>query len=234
MKKLVLLFILLAVSVGAFPLDSEVFTNIYDNVHESVVSLKIYYDNTLIPQPSCGTGFIITEDGYVMTNNHVVDNASKIFIEFSETRKYLAKVIYVVPDQDLAVIKIESNLKNFKPIKFGDSDLMKKGNISLVLGGPFGISQTFTMAMVSNIHIEIDMMDILHFRKMLQLDATLNPGNSGGPVFNLNGEVIGINFAVHTMGAGIAYCIPINIAVEYWEKYLKSLEDINEIKIKEN
>jgi len=224
MKKLVLLMILLSISVGAVPLDSDLFSNIYKDVNESVVSLNIFYEDSEIPQPSLGTGFIITEDGYIMTNNHVIANAMKIFVSVND-RKYMGKVVYSVPQKDLAVIKIESR-KKFKPVKLGNSDDIEKGDIILAIGNPFGISKTYTMAMISNIHEDLDMMkDVLHFNKMLQLDATLNPGNSGGPIFNLNGEVVGINFAIHMLGAGIAYCIPINTAKEYWEIYLNSLEE---------
>ncbi len=163
-------------------------------------------------QSALGTGFIISKDGYIVTNNHVVQNADKIYINFSDkktkTAKVEAKVIGLDPETDLALLKI--NVKNDLPtVKFGDSDSMEVGDWVVAIGNPFGLSNTVTTGIVSAKGRDIHAGPYDNF---IQTDASINPGNSGGPLLNLDGEVIGINTAIAASGQGIGFAIPSKLA----------------------
>lgn len=163
-------------------------------------------------QSALGTGFIISKDGYIVTNNHVVQNADKIYVTLSDKNpkddKVTAKVIGLDPETDLALLKID--VKNDLPyVKFGDSDKMEVGDWVVAIGNPFGLSNTVTTGIVSAKGRDIHAGPYDNF---IQTDASINPGNSGGPLLNLNGEVIGINTAIAASGQGIGFAIPSKLA----------------------
>jgi serine protease Do len=138
-------------------------------------------------QQSAGSGVIVTQDGFIITNNHVVQNASKIDVTLSDNRKYKAKVIGTDPETDLAVIKIDDS--GLPTAVLGNSDELQQGDWVLALGSPFGLQQTLTAGIVSATGREFGG----NLGKFIQTDASINPGNSGGPLISMNGEVIGIN-----------------------------------------
>lgn len=163
-------------------------------------------------QSALGTGFIISKDGYIVTNNHVVQNADKIYVTLSDKNpkddKVTAKVIGLDPETDLALLKID--VKNDLPyVQFGDSDKMEVGDWVVAIGNPFGLSNTVTTGIVSAKGRDIHAGPYDNF---IQTDASINPGNSGGPLLNLNGEVIGINTAIAASGQGIGFAIPSKLA----------------------
>ena len=160
---------------------------------------------------SLGSGFIIEEDGIVITNNHVIAGADDILIKV-DTKEYNAKVLGADPYMDVAVLKIETKDK-FTPVKFGNSDNARVGDWVVAIGNPFGLGGTVTSGIVSARNRDIGMT---RYDDFIQTDASINVGNSGGPLFNLKGEVVGINTAIIAPGQsgsiGIGFAIPANAA----------------------
>jgi serine protease Do len=159
-----------------------------------------------------GSGFIISEDGYILTNNHVVGDVDKITVELQDGRRFTdAKVIGADPDSEVALIKIKGN--NFPVLPMGDSSKIEIGDWVIAIGNPFGLNETVTVGVISavgrsNVHIAA-------YEDFIQTDAAINPGNSGGPLINLDGKVIGINTAIYSQSGGymgIGFAIPINMA----------------------
>lgn len=159
-------------------------------------------------QKSLGSGFIIDKEGYILTNNHVVEKASSIKVKLSDGKEYDAKVIGKDAKTDIALIKVSA--KNSLPVAtLGDSDKLEVGDWVLAIGNPFGLDHTVTAGIVSAKGRVIGQGPYDDF---IQTDASINPGNSGGPLFNLRGEVIGINTAIVSGGQGIGFAIPVNVA----------------------
>lgn len=170
----------------------------------------------LPPPPGSGSGIIFDPEGYILTNNHVVAGRSAFRVILSDDREYDAKLIGTDPKSDLAVVKIDA--PDLHPLAFGDSDKLEVGDWVLAVGSPFDLRQTVTHGIVSAkgrtrvAGVRIDYQDFI------QTDAAVNPGNSGGPLLNLRGEVVGVNTAIATHGdgvnAGIAFTIPSRMAVK--------------------
>jgi serine protease Do len=159
-------------------------------------------------QRSLGSGFIIDKEGYILTNNHVVEKASAIKVKLKDGKEYDAKIVGRDSKTDIAVIKITTkNGVTVAPI--GDSDKLEVGEWVLAVGNPFGLEHTVTAGIVSAKGRVIGQGPYDDF---IQTDASINPGNSGGPLFNLKGEVVGINTAIVSGGTGIGFAIPINLA----------------------
>lgn len=160
-------------------------------------------------QRNLGSGFIISHDGYIFTNNHVVEQADKILVKLSDGEKeYEAKVIGRDAKTDIALIKIKPN-KSLVLAELGDSDRLRVGEWVVAIGNPFGLEQTVTAGIVSAKGRTIGAGPYDNF---IQTDASINPGNSGGPLFGMDGKVIGINTAIVAQGQGIGFAIPINMA----------------------
>lgn len=159
-----------------------------------------------------GSGFLISADGYVMTNNHVVGDADKITVQFQDGREFEAKLIGADPPTDVALIRIEAN-EELPFLRLGDSDRLEVGDWVLAFGNPFGLSHSLTAGIVSaKGRSGIGLTDYENF---IQTDAAINPGNSGGPLVNLDGEVVGMNTAIFSRSGGymgIGFAIPINMA----------------------
>lgn len=161
-------------------------------------------------QRSLGSGFIISEDGYIFTNYHVVEKADEILVKLSDGEEYKAAVKGKDKNTDLALLKIES--KQALPVaKLGSSSDLRVGDWVIAIGNPFGLSQTVTAGIVS---AKGRVIGAGPYDDFIQTDASINPGNSGGPLFNLNGDVVGINTAIVAQGQGIGFAIPIDIAKE--------------------
>ncbi len=157
-------------------------------------------------QTGLGSGFLFRKDGYILTNNHVVEGADKISVYLtSNENPYEAKVIGRAPELDLAVIKIEGD--NFPYLTIGDSDQVYVGDWVVAIGNPYGLDHTVTVGVISATGRPLNIEGTM-YQNLLQTDAAINPGNSGGPMLNLNGEVIGINTAVNATAQGIGFAIP--------------------------
>ena len=161
-----------------------------------------------IKRPSLGSGFILNEEGYIVTNNHVVEKASEITVTIGLDKEYEAKLVGADPKTDVALIKIDAKEK-LQPLVLGDSDALQVGEIVVAIGNPFGLSHTVTQGIVSAKERTIGFGPYDNF---IQTDASINPGNSGGPLLNLEAKVIGINTAIVASGQGIGFAIPINLA----------------------
>ena len=159
-------------------------------------------------QRSLGSGFIIDKEGFIVTNNHVVEGADQIKVRLANEEEYEATVVGRDPKTDLALIKIEG-AKDLVPLPVGDSDAQEVGTWVVAIGSPFGLEQTVTAGIVS---AKGRIIGSGPYDDFVQTDASINPGNSGGPLINMNGEVIGINTAIVASGQGIGFAIPINMA----------------------
>ena len=159
-------------------------------------------------QRSLGSGFIIDREGYIVTNNHVVENADQIKVKLANEKEFDAKIVGRDPKTDLALIKIAAS-SDLVPLKIGDSDALKVGTWVVAIGSPFGLEQTVTAGIVS---AKGRILGSGPYDDFIQTDASINPGNSGGPLLNMKGEVVGINTAIIASGQGIGFAIPINLA----------------------
>jgi len=158
---------------------------------------------------SLGSGFLISADGYILTNNHVVEKADKVSVKLQKGEKIIqAKVIGTDPETDLALIKID-NGSSLPYLKLGDSAKMRVGEWVMAIGNPFGLAHTVTQGIIS---AKGRIIGAGPYDDFIQTDASINPGNSGGPLLNLDGEVIGINTAIVAAGQGIGFAVPANIA----------------------
>jgi serine protease Do len=157
---------------------------------------------------SLGTGFVISEDGLIVTNNHVVDGVDSITVIFQDGRRTDAEVVGLDPKTDLAVIRVKSD-RALPSIPLGDSDALLPGDWVVAIGNPFGLGHTVTAGIVSATGRFIGLGPYDDF---IQTDAAINPGNSGGPLLNLKGEVIGINTAINPQANTIGFAVPINLA----------------------
>ena len=162
-----------------------------------------------LKQRSLGSGFIVEKDGYIITNNHVIDGANEIKVKLADGKESTAEVIGRDPKTDLALIKITTFFKDLPTLPLGDSAAMQVGDWVLAVGNPFGLEHTVTQGIISSSGRVIGLGPYDNF---LQTDAPINPGNSGGPLVNMKGEVIGINSAIVAAGQGIGFAIPSNTA----------------------
>ena len=166
-----------------------------------------------------GSGFIIDKSGIVITNNHVIKGADDIFVKVNGNKDYKAKLLGADPLSDIAVLKIESE-DSFKPVSFGDSDKARIGDWVIAIGNPFGLGGTVTSGIVSARNRSIGLS---RYEDYIQTDASINQGNSGGPLFNLDGDVIGINTAIlgQSGSIGIGFAIPSNSAEKVIDQLIK-------------
>jgi serine protease Do len=156
-----------------------------------------------------GSGFVISSDGLILTNNHVVDKATEIKVKLQNDREYNAEVVGRDPKTDLALIRTKPDADFPKPAVLGNSDAIQVGDWVMAVGNPFGLGQTVTTGIISG---RGRIIGAGPYDDFLQTDTAINPGNSGGPLFDMNGAVIGINTAIVAQGQGIGFAIPINLA----------------------
>ncbi|HCN89523.1 MAG TPA: 2-alkenal reductase [Oxalobacteraceae bacterium] len=178
-----------------------------------------HFDEQAEKQFSLGSGVIVSPEGYILTNNHVVEAADEIEIALADGRKAAAKVVGADPETDLAVVKI--NLRNLPAITLGHAEQSRVGDVVLAIGNPFGVGQTVTMGIVSALgrnHLGINT-----FENFIQTDAAINPGNSGGALVDTNGNLLGINTAIYSRSGGslgIGFAIPVSTAKTVMESII--------------
>ena len=195
--------------VSPFPFDDDPFFKRFfgDSFKEFTRS---------VPMKGRGSGFIVTKDGQILTNNHVVDGVDKITVSVLLTdgskKTYEAKVMGNDPTYDLAVIKIEADA-NLPVLELGDSDAVEVGEYVVAIGNPYGFEHTVTAGVISAKNRSVHAQDV-NFDDFLQTDAAINPGNSGGPLLDMDGKVIGINTAIIPYAQGMGFAIPVNKAKE--------------------
>ncbi len=168
---------------------------------------------------SLGSGIVVSADGYILTNNHVISKASKIRVTFEGNQEFEAEIIGSDPQTDVALIKIDTH--DLPHVRFGDSDNLRIADQVMAIGNPFGLGQTVTMGIVSALGRSIGLID---YEDLIQTDATINPGNSGGALVNMRGEVIGMNTAILSRSGGsqgIGFAIPSNMTAHVLESLRK-------------
>jgi S1-C subfamily serine protease len=164
----------------------------------------------MVEQQASGSGFVISSDGFIVTNHHVVEGAHSIKVAFADQSEYSASLIGADPATDIAVIKVYDG--NLKPLKFGNSDLLEPGQIAIAIGNPMGLQHTVTTGVVSALGRTLRAKNGRLIDDVIQTDAALNPGNSGGPLVNSEGFVIGVNTAVISAAQGLCFAISSNLA----------------------
>jgi 2-alkenal reductase len=221
------------VSIAQAPVDLAMadLADLYARVSPGVVTIWVY-DNAGGPNDSVtplaqGSGFVLDGDGHIVTNEHVVEGASAIEVDFTDGRKAWAELLGTDLDSDLALLHVDLPGAALTPLPLGDSDEVRVGDLVVAIGNPFGLTGTLTLGVVSAIGRTLDSQratpggeGFYAAGDILQTDAALNPGNSGGPLLNMRGEVIGVNRAIRTeaftvsgdaANSGVGFAIPINI-----------------------
>ena len=230
---------------GTLPANAVDFTEAADRTVHGVVHIKKFFTTTQVgynnpfdmffgggrtynvPQASTGSGVIISNDGYIVTNNHVVDNADKVEVTLSNNKRYEGKVIGTDPSTDLALVKIDETNLPFIPI--GNSDDVKVGQWVLAVGNPFNLTSTVTAGIISAKGRNINILannngQAAPIESFIQTDAAVNPGNSGGALVNTNGELIGINSAIASNTgsyAGYSFAVPVNIVRKVVDDFIE-------------
>ena len=175
------------------------------------------------PRSSLGSGVVVSADGYILTNYHVVEAADSIEIALNNGQKFKAKVVGADPESDLAVIKIDTDGKKLPVITFAAAESLRVGDVVLAIGDPFGVGQTVTSGIVSALgrtHLGINT-----FENFIQTDAAINPGNSGGALVDSNGNLVGINSAIYSQSGGsmgIGFAIPVSLAHSVLDQIIKT------------
>lgn len=174
------------------------------------------------PQQGLGSGFVVSEDGYIMTNHHVVDGAEEINVHTADERTLSAELVGSDPKTELAVLRVDAGELGLTPLRFGDSDELRVGQWVVAVGNPFGLSSTITAGIVSA--TGRSNLRIADYEDFIQTDAAINPGNSGGPLVDLNGEVVGVNTAIFSRSGGymgIGFAIPANMARDIMDSLIE-------------
>ena len=212
MKKQIIsaiLLVFISSPVFAFGKVEKNPVSIYEKINPAIVTV----DSQIPDGLSCGTGCIIDKSGVILTSAHVVDIGKTVVVTMSNGQNYDAKVLkHLGNNKDIALLKIDAK-KDLKTVKLGNSSKVKVGQKVLAIGNPFGFSGTLTQGIVSRID---------YAKNRIQTDAAINPGSSGGPLLNTNGDVIGINQAIYNpdnniSNIGIGFATPINLVKEYLE-----------------
>ena len=186
---------------------------IFEKTEESVVQVNVRANDGTSKPGNMGSGFVYSDKGYIITNNHVVDDAGKVTVTFLDGESYTAKIIGTDPDLDLAVLKVEVGATYLQPIPIGDSSQLKVGEQITAIGNPFGLSGSMTSGIISQIGRLLPQDSGYSIPDVIQTDAAINPGNSGGPLLNMNGEVVGINTAIQSATGeftGVGFAVPSN------------------------
>jgi len=195
---------------------STTVTGVVKNVAQAVVHIKVIkrvkhpQTKKIIEQPGSGSGFVISTDGYIVTNNHVIEDALSIKAGFADGVELNTTLIGADPSTDIAVIKVYDG--DLKPLQFADSDMLEPGQIAIAIGNPMGLQHTVTAGVVSALGRTLRATNGRLIDDVIQTDAALNPGNSGGPLVNSEGRVIGVNTAVIAAAQGLCFAVSSNLA----------------------
>ena len=204
--------------------ETQIYTRVYAAVNPSVVAVRVLDSSVLPPdqapdvQPFFfdtgeGSGFVIDTDGHIITNNHVIENATSVVVQFYDGVLAPAEIVGSNQDTDLAVLKVDPQGLNLQPVTLGSIDDLKVGERVIVIGNPFGNANTMTTGIISALGRQIAVSNSqFELPEIIQTDAAINPGNSGGPMLNANGEVIGVAFMLQSTSrsnSGIGFGIPV-------------------------
>jgi S1-C subfamily serine protease len=192
---------------------------VYKNAYRGVVEITVTSDSQSSPlggqqeQRAQGSGFVIDTSGHIATNDHVVDAAKSVSVQFWNGSTYKATVVGTDPSTDLGVIKVDAPASILHPLQFGDSDSVQVGDTAVAIGSPFGLEETVTSGIVSALHRQMEAPNNFTINDSIQTDAAINHGNSGGPLLNIAGDVIGVNSQIRSDSGGsdgVGFAIPSN------------------------
>jgi S1-C subfamily serine protease len=203
-----------AIEAGIQP--PSTLAELYESVSPGTVSIMVATGAGGQMGGGVGSGFVISEEGYIVTNDHVVEGGTRFFVRFYNDVDAIAEVIGVDPDSDLAILRVQELAEGVRPLPLGDSDQVRVGDSVVAIGNPFGLGTSMSYGIVSAVGRTIPGLAGFNIPQAIQTDAAINPGNSGGPLINMRGEVIGVNAQIRTSGAGggnigIGFAIPVNI-----------------------
>jgi S1-C subfamily serine protease len=204
---------------GRLQPDEQLLVDLYERVSPAVVNITNRRGQQLasgeFPRSGAGSGVVFDARGYILTNNHVVDDASRLEVTLADGTNVSAELVGRDPGNDIAIVKIDLPKERLTLAPFGDSDQLKAGQFAIAIGNPFGLERTITTGIISSVGRTRGDGGRRPIRNMIQTDAPINPGNSGGPLLNSRGEVIGINTAIESPvrgSVGIGFAVPINTA----------------------
>jgi S1-C subfamily serine protease len=206
------------ISSDGFLLDaySSTVTGVVKQVSSGIGHVKVLKDTwhpaskKKIHSPASGSGFVISSDGFLVTNNHVVEDATEVKVALSDGLEIKADIVGADPSTDIAVLKVYEG--NLKPLQFADSSLLEPGQIAIAIGNPLGLQHTVTTGVVSALGRSLRANNGRLIDDVIQTDAALNPGNSGGPLLNSSGHVIGVNTAMVSEAQGLCFAVSSNLA----------------------
>jgi S1-C subfamily serine protease len=202
--------------------DENTMVTLYEKCIPAVVLINII---TADNQQGQGSGFIIDNQGHILTNNHVVENTTDVKVVLHDGQTLGAEIVGTDRENDLALLKVDpSKLSPITPLPLGDSDKVKPGQMAIALGSPFELEGSITVGIISGVGRPLAGSSQRTITNILQTDAAINPGNSGGPLLNSSGEVVGINTAIETLSSGIGFAIPVNTAKSLLPELLKGGE----------
>ncbi len=184
-------------------------------VNITTISVERDFFFNIVPRQGAGSGSIINKDGYILTNNHVIQEARRLEVTLADGSKWQGKLVGTDPDNDLAVIKIDAPPRKLTVIPMGDSDQLLVGQKVLAIGNPFGLGQTLTTGVISSLARTLRAENATLMEDIIQTDASINPGNSGGPLLDSSGRLIGVNTAIFSptgASVGIGFAVPVNTA----------------------
>jgi S1-C subfamily serine protease len=191
--------------------SQRVAVNVYKRVSPAVVHIAVEGANIL--ESGTGSGFVYDRQGHIITNNHVVTHARNIIVTFSDDTRARAEVVGTDADSDLAVIRVDVSEPMLVPVEMGDSDSLQVGEQAIAIGNPFGFERTMTVGVISSLGRVVPQETGFSIANLIQTDAAVNPGNSGGPLLDLQGRVIGVNsfiFSESGVSSGVGFAIPVN------------------------
>ena len=199
---------------GLESISSHFLSQLYQTVSPGVVSINVLVNSAGQNGQSSGSGFIFDQEGHIVTNNHVVENANLVVVIFQDGSESKAEVIGTDPYSDLAVVKVDELPDSALPLPLGDSSAVMTGDWAVAIGNPFGFNSSMSIGIISAIGRTIPTGTSFSIPEVIQTDAAINPGNSGGPLLNLQGQVIGVNAQIASNGvmanAGVGFSIPAN------------------------
>ncbi|HZU87048.1 MAG TPA: trypsin-like peptidase domain-containing protein [Anaerolineaceae bacterium] len=217
--------------------SEQVLVALYETVNPSVVNIRVVMkadavstdtltipnmpeipglpnQQDIIPSQGQGSGFVYDQNGYIVTNNHVVENAERIIVTFYDGSEAEASLVGTDPGSDLAVIKVDVDPSMLTPVVLGDADTLKVGQSVVAIGNPFGLQNSMSTGIVSGLGRMLATSGSYSIPDMIQTDTAINPGNSGGPLLNLQGQVIGVNTAIESQvrqSSGVGYAVPVSL-----------------------
>jgi S1-C subfamily serine protease len=191
--------------------EEQLLISLYERVSASVVNIGI---STGVPGGGgAGSGFVLDEQGHIVTNNHVIEDAERILVRFADDTSVEAEVVGADADSDLAVIQVDVPQGLLKPVRLGDSEILRVGQRAIAVGNPFGFEQTMTTGIISAVGRVVRQESGFSLPQLIQTDAAINPGNSGGPLLDSQGRVIGVTtliFSSSGSSAGVGFAVPVN------------------------